>query len=95
MTQLHEAHGIRVSTAELNRILKAAWDRQPPSVAGRRAPKLFYCAQVNRAPPRFVLFTNLTKQPHFSYIRYLENILRKQLTLEGVPIRVMIKGRQH
>jgi GTP-binding protein len=95
MNDLRRAHGIRVSTSELNRILKTAWDSNPPPSPDRREPKLFYGAQVNRAPPRFVLFTNLSRQPHFSYLRYLENILRKQLTLEGVPIRVMIKGRTH
>jgi len=93
MEALFASHQLRVSTADLNRVVRQAWDRRPPSAAGRKAPRLFYCSQVHRAPPHFLLFTNLKGQPHFSYIRYLENILRDTFGLEGVPIRVMIKER--
>jgi GTP-binding protein len=95
MQDLHESFRRRVSTTDLNRILKTAWEERPPSSSSRRAPKIYYCTQINHAPPRFVLFTNLTGKLHFSYLRYLENTLRDSLGLEGVPIRVMIKGRQH
>ncbi len=93
LERLHAAHQTRVATGELNRILRQAWQARPPSSGGRREPKLFYGSQVRSAPPHFVLFTNLDRQPHFSYLRYLENILRDHLGLDGVPIRVMIKGR--
>ena len=95
MTELHAAYRRKASTSDLNRILKEAWAERPPSMPGRKEPKLYYCAQVHQGPPRFVLFTNLTSELHFSYLRYLENTLRSALSLEGVPIRVMIKGRQH
>ncbi len=95
MAELHGAYRRKASTSDLNRVLKTAWAERPPSVLGRKEPKLYYCAQVHQGPPRFVLFTNLNSEPHFSYLRYLENTLRNALSLEGVPIRVMIKGRQH
>ncbi|HPA81403.1 MAG TPA: ribosome biogenesis GTPase Der [Thermoanaerobaculales bacterium] len=93
MAALQQSHSRRVPSAELNRLVKEAWRAHPPSVAGRREPRLFYCAQVGTAPPRFALFTNLATQPHFSYLRHLENALRSEFGFEGVPIRVMIKGR--
>ncbi len=94
LARLAEAHRRRVASAELNRILRDAWARHPPPGGGRRELKLFYATQVGDGPPSFVLFTNLTAQPHFSYLRHLENVLREALGLEGVPIRVMIKGRK-
>jgi GTP-binding protein len=93
MQELHASHRLRVATSDLNRIMHDAWQRRPPAISGRKAPKLYYCSQVGSAPPRFLLFTNLNARPHFSYLRYLENTLRDSLGLEGVPIRVMIKGR--
>jgi GTP-binding protein len=93
MKELHAAHGRRVSTSRLNRLLQGAWERRPPPTLGRKHPRLYYCSQVRSGPPQFHLFTNLSSQPHFSYLRYLENVLREELGLEGVPIRVMIKGR--
>ncbi len=95
MGSLYAAHRARHATSDLNRILKTAWERRPPSMPGRTAPNLFYTTQVGSGPPRFVLFTNLKIEPHFSYLRYLENTLREALGLEGVPIRVMIKARPH
>jgi len=94
MGRLSRAHRMKVGTSDLNRILHDAWQRRPPSVGERREPKLYYSSQVRQAPPHFVLFTNLTRQPHFSYLRYLENILRASLGLDGVPIRVIIKERK-
>jgi GTP-binding protein len=90
----HEAFRSRISTSELNSVVRSAWDRRPPPASGKRGPKLYYCSQVRYGPPNFVLFTNLYKPPHFSYLRYLENVLRETYGLDGVPIRVMIKGRK-
>ncbi len=94
MQDLHRAYHLRISTNELNRVLRAAWDQRPPPMAGSKGPKIYYCSQARHAPPQFVLFTNLSKPPHFSYLRYLENVLRDAMGLDGVPIRVIIRGRQ-
>ena len=93
MQNLHQAYRRRTSTTNLNRILTEAWEARPPAMSGKRAPRLYYCSQVRHSPPHFVLFTNLPKSPHFSYMRYLENVLRKALGLDGVPFRVIIRGR--
>ncbi len=95
MAALHTARGQKISTPDLNRMLKAAWEQRPPSMQGRKEPKFYYATQIQHAPPKFMLFTNLPGKPHFSYLRYLENILRENLGLDGVPIRVMIKGRKN
>ncbi|MFV2072877.1 MAG: ribosome biogenesis GTPase Der [Thermoanaerobaculales bacterium] len=94
MKHLHESHFLRVTASELNRVVRDAWDQNPPPIAGKRAPRLYYCSQVHRAPPHFIFFTNLPRSPHFSYMRYLENTLRNAFGLAGVPIRVMIRGRK-
>jgi GTP-binding protein len=94
MRQVHRAHGVRVSTSDLNRVAKNAFDRNPPPSLGKKHPKIFYCTQVHNRPPHFVLFTNLDRKPHFSWTRYMENVLREAFSLEGVPFRVMIRGRK-
>ena len=91
---VHRAFCSKATTTELNRVLSQAWDQRPPPMAGSKAPKLYYCSQVHQAPPKFVLFSNLPRAPHFSYIRYLENVLRKAFGLDGVPIQVIIRGRK-
>ncbi len=94
MRQVHRAHGAKISTSNLNRVVKDAFNRNPPPTLGRKEPKVYYCTQVHTRPPQFVLFTNLDKTPHFSWTRYMENVLREAFSLEGVPFRVMIRGRK-
>ena len=94
MRQVHRAHGAKVSTSDLNRVAKDAFNRNPPPSLGKKHPKIYYCTQVHNRPPHFVLFTNLDKTPHFSWTRYMENVLREAFSLEGVPFRVMIRGRK-
>ncbi len=93
MEALSQAILIRPSTSDLNRVLHGAWDRRPPSVSSSREPRFFYATQLKHPPPSFLLFTNLNRKVHFSYQRYLENVLRESFGLAGVPIRVMIRGR--
>ena len=94
MRQVHRAHGLKISTSDLNRVVKDAFDRNPPPTLGKKQPKIYYCTQVHTRPPHIVLFTNLDKKPHFSWTRYMENVLRDAFSLEGVPFRVMIRGRK-
>lgn len=94
MRQVHRAHGAKISTSDLNRVVKDAFNRNPPPSLGKKQPKIYYCTQVHTRPPHFVLFTNLDKKPHFSWTRYMENVLREAFSLEGVPFRVMIRGRK-
>ena len=84
----------RVPTGELNRVLRAATERQvPPIVKGRR-PKIFYGTQAAVAPPTFVFFANDAAAIHFSYRRYLENRLRAEFGFDGTPIRLVFRDRE-
>jgi GTP-binding protein len=83
----------RIPTAELNRVLQAATDRQqPPAVKGRR-PKIFYGTQAAIAPPTFVFFANDAASVHFSYRRYLENRIRDEFGFHGTPIKLIFRDR--
>ena len=90
--EVGQAFRLRVGTGELNRVLRAAWQKQPPP-GGKRPPRLLYATQTGSAPPRFVLFVSGTGKLHFSYIRYLENAVRGAFPFAGVPIRFKIQGK--
>ena len=65
---------------------------EPPSDKGRRL-KIYYATQVAAAPPFFILFVNDARLMHFSYLRYLENYLRKSFDFSGTPIRVAARNK--
>ncbi|MCU0293499.1 MAG: ribosome biogenesis GTPase Der [Thermoanaerobaculaceae bacterium] len=83
---------LRIGTGELNRVLHAAWDRQPPP-GGKRPARFYYATQLSGGPPRIMLFWS-GGELHFSYMRYLENALREAFPLAGVPIRFIMRGKR-
>jgi GTP-binding protein len=83
----------RISTPELNRVMRAAAVRQPPPAGKLGPPKIFYATQVAVAPPTFVFFARHANQVHFSYQRFLENQLRAEFGFDGTPIRLVFRER--
>ena len=67
---------------------------KPPSDKGRRL-KVYYMTQVSTRPPTFVIFVNSKQLMHFSYVRYIENHLRKQFGFSGTPIHMIIRERKN
>jgi GTP-binding protein len=91
--QANEAHSRRISTSELNQVIREAYTlNPPPSDKGRRL-KIYYAAQTMAAPPTFIFFVNDKELVHFSYERYLENKLRDTYDFEGTPIRIWFRLR--
>lgn len=85
-------HAMRVTTPELNRVIREAVDRRPYSSHGREF-KIYYAAQVSVKPPSFALFVNNPKIVHETYLRYLENQLRATFGFLGTPIRLWLRKR--
>jgi GTPase len=84
----------RISTGELNRVIRTAVERQSPPVVKGRRPKVFYGTQAAVAPPTFVFFANEAGLIHFSYRRYIENRLREEFGFDGTPIKLVFRDRE-
>ena len=83
----------RIPTGTLNDlILGAVRTIEPASVNGRRL-KIYYCSQPSVCPPTFVLFVNDENLMHFSYKRYLENVIRGAFDFSGTPVRIVLRPR--
>lgn len=83
----------RVSTGELNRLIKKALQHQPPPVSKRRRPKIYYATQIGVQPPTFVLFCNDPDSFPPTYRRYLKSVLHDQLEFGEVPLRLFIQEK--
>ena len=94
INEVNENNNLRIPTAMLNTLLsEAVAITQPPSDKGKRL-KIFYMTQVKAKPPTFVVFVNNKELMHFSYLRYLENHLRKQFNFKGTPIKMITRERK-
>jgi GTP-binding protein len=83
----------RVSTGQLNRMLREAVRRSPPPMSHGREPKIYYATQVAIQPPTLVLFTNDPKLIPKTYQRYLLNTFRDELSFDEVPIKLYLRRR--
>ncbi len=83
----------RVATAKLNAVVRDAFRARPPAPFRGHAMKIYYATQSDVAPPTFVFFVNDARLLHFSYERYLENILREAFGFEGTPLRLLFRPR--
>jgi GTP-binding protein len=84
----YEAAGREFSTPRLNEILERAMvAHAPPIVAGRRT-RLRYAHQGGRHPPIIVIHGNRAERLPSHYRRYLTNVFRRALKLEGAALRL-------
>lgn len=97
--QVRCAAGRRIGTGVLNRLLRAAFDANPPPTIGTKRLKLFYAAQskgdAERAisPPKFILFVNQPKLLSETYGRYLEGRIRAAEPYPGLPVLLTCRAR--
>ena len=84
----------RVSTGQLNRLLQAALDRNPPPMYQNRRPKVFFATQVGTQPPTIVLMCNDPEGFANNYRRYLLGVLRDHLPFGEVPIKLYLEKRK-
>lgn len=83
----------RVNTSTLNEIISDAVEVTPPPTDKGKKLKIMYGTQAGIKPPHFIFFVNNPELMHFSYQRYLENVIRKNFGFEGTPLRFTVKRR--
>lgn len=92
--KVQEERLARLGTGQLNRILQNAQDAHHATSKTGKSLRLYYGTQVRSDPPTFMIYVNDPKLGHFSYIRYLENCIRKEYPFSGTPIRIVLKARR-
>ena len=82
-----------IKTSLLNDVIgDAAMLHPAPSYKGRRL-KIYFVNQSGMQPPKFTFNVNNKGLVHFSYERYLENVLRDNFDLDGTPIIIQFKNK--
>jgi len=92
--RVQEERLARLTTSTINEIIHNAQDAHPHPTHAGRALKMYYGTQVRSDPPTFMIYVNEPKLMHFTYLRYLENQIRKEYGFLGTPIRIVTKSRR-
>ena len=99
IADVRRAAQVRLGTGVLNRLLRAAFEENPPPTIGTRRLKLFYAAQARGDEERtlealkFILFVNQPKLLSETYGRYLEGRIRAAESYPGLPVLLSCRAR--
>lgn len=84
----------KVPSSLLNSLIRRAQlDNEAPDFNGGRL-KISYITQTKDSIPTFIVFCNNPNYFHFSYKRYLENVIRKEFGFDNCPIRLLIRAKR-
>ncbi len=84
--QLADKRAARIPTPELNRFVGDVVAAHPPPQRRGKRLRLYYSAQIGERPPRIVIQVNDRRLITRDWAYHLENRLRENYGLEGVPL---------
>jgi GTPase len=90
--ELYDQYQYRAPTPQLNKLLKHITEHHPAPMSAGKPLRLYYIAQVGRAPPAFAIMCNRPDKVPDRYQRYIVNQLRDTFGLK-VPMRLFLRDR--
>ncbi len=83
----------RIQTRTLNLFLQQLLEKNPLSFHRGNPKKSMFVTQVATKPPTFALFVKGAEKIPPAYLRYLENSIRAEYGFQGIPIKILLRGR--
>lgn len=93
--QIHQEYTTWINTSTLNNVVNSVYSKRKPQTIKGKSLKIYYTTQIKTSPPSFLIFVNQPKLASLSYMKYLQNQIRKLLGLKITPIKIKIKKRPH
>ncbi len=83
----------KIPTRKLNDVMLPIIQNTPPPATKGKYVKIKFINQLPTHTPTFAFYCNLPQYVKEPYMRFLENQLRKNFDLHGVPIRIFIRNK--
>lgn len=91
--QVYENRHIKISTSKLNDVMQKAIEAHHAPVVRGNPVSIKYVTQLPTAVPSFAFFCNYPEDIKTPYRNYLENQLRENFSLTGVPVRIFFRKK--
>ena len=91
--QVYRNRKQKISTAKLNEVMLAAIENYPPPTVKGKYIRIKYVTQLPTPSPQFAFFCNLPQYIRDPYRRYLENKMRENFDLQGVPVQIYFREK--
>ncbi len=91
--KVYENRMQKITTSQLNEVMQKAMESYHAPVVRGHAVKIKFVMQLPTAVPSFAFFCNYPNDIKTPYKNYLENQLRQNFDLTGVPIRIFFRKK--
>jgi GTPase len=91
--EVYENRAQKITTSKLNEIILKAIEAYHPPVVRGHPIKIKYITQLPTTVPSFAFFCNFPDDIKTPYKNYLENKLRENFNLTGIPIRLFFRKK--
>ena len=91
--RVNENRTRRIPTSQLNEFMLPIIAATPPPALKGKYVKIKFITQLPSNPPSFAFFCNLPQYVKEPYKRFLENKLRSEWDLSGVPINIFMRKK--
>ncbi|MCL3779744.1 ribosome biogenesis GTPase Der [Prolixibacteraceae bacterium JC049] len=91
--EVYKNRKTRIPTSKLNDIMLDAIEKYPPPAYKGKYIRIKYATQLPTATPTFAFYANLPQYIKDPYRRYVENKLREEFDLTGIPIQVFFRKK--
>ncbi len=91
--KVYENRMQKIATSKLNDVMQKAMESYHAPVVRGHAVKIKFVTQLPTAVPSFAFFCNYPNDIKTPYKNYLENQLRENFVLTGVPIRIFFRKK--
>ena len=91
--EVYENRRQKIPTSKLNDVMLKAVEAYHAPVVRGNAVKIKYVSQLPTIVPSFAFFCNYPDDIKAPYRNYLENKLRENFKLSGVPIRIYFRKK--
>ncbi|MEO5571792.1 MAG: ribosome biogenesis GTPase Der [Bacteroidia bacterium] len=91
--EVHNKRKQRIPTSKLNKIMLPFIESYPPPTIKGKSITIKYITQLKNDTPHFAFFANLPQYIKEPYRRYIENKMRENFDLKGVPISIHFRGK--
>lgn len=81
----------KIPTSQLNKVMLPYVDGNPPPATKGKLISIKYITQLPGKTPMFACFSNHPNYIHDNYRRFIENKLRENFDLSGIPIEIYFR----
>ncbi|MFQ5952619.1 MAG: ribosome biogenesis GTPase Der, partial [Candidatus Omnitrophota bacterium] len=82
---------LKVSTPYLNKLFEKNDPSRVPIPRRKKRPNFLYATQTGQRPVEFSIFVNDPSAVLMAHLRFIENLLRSDLPLQGIPVKLKVR----